>query len=267
MNIYSYDTYKAYVNDWIQVQPNGGYGEYKRLAQALNVSSTMISQVFRGDKHLNLEMANDVCDFLKLEPAEVDYFFLLVEYQRAGTYKLQQRLLSRILDKRRHYQDLKNRIGSNMTLSEEVKSIFYSSWLYSAVRNLCAVPGYQDAASIAEHLGVPKNLILKIFEFLLEHQLLKMDNNQLVIGPTRTHVPFDSPHVNKHHLNWRMAGIQKMQLKRPEDFYCTFPMSLSQETAQIIREELPAFVQKIDKLVVPSPSETVRCMSIDWFEY
>lgn len=267
MEIFSYDDYKVYVNDWVSSQPKGGYGEYKRLADFINVSSTMISQIFKGEKHLNLEMANEVCEFLNLDSRETEFFFLLVDYQRAGTYKLQQRLLQRIQAQRKHAQDLKNRMTSSTALTEEVKSVFYSSWLYAGVRNLCAVPGYSDASIISQHLGVPKNLIHKILEFLIENQLLKIENDRLLIGPARTHVPFESPHVNKHHLNWRMNGIQKMHLKRQEDFFSTFPMSLSHETAQVIREKLPAFLQEIDKLVIPSPSETVRCLNIDWFEY
>ncbi len=267
MDIYSYDDYKKYVNEWILSQAKSGYGEYKRLAASLNVSTTMVSQVFKGDKHLNLEMANEVCEFLNLSSQEVDFFFLLVEYQRAGTYKLKQRLYKRVIESRAHAQDLQKRLKKSNVLTEEMKSIFYSSWMYAGVSNLAAIPEYNHASEIAERLGMPKNLIAKVIEFLIQTNICIQNEGQLDVGTARTHVAFDSPHVNKHHQNWRMMGLQKMQMKRESDFFLTFPMSLSRETALQIREELPAFVQKIDKLVGPSPSETVQCLNIDWFEY
>ena len=267
MDIFSYDDYKIYVNDWIASQEKGGYGEYKRMAASLGVSSTMISQVFKGDKHLSLEMANEVCDFLNLNTQEVDFFFLLVAYPRAGTYKLKQRLHKRVLESRTQALDLKNRIKKTNILTEEMKSIFYSSWMYAGISNLAAIPEYNHASEISERLGIPKNLAAKVIEFLLEVNVCVLKNGNLDVGTARTHVPFDSPHVNKHHQNWRMMSLQKMQMKKEEDFFLTFPMSLSKETAQQIREELPAFIQKIDKWVGPSPSETVRCLNIDWFEY
>ena len=34
-----------------------------------------------------------------------------------------------------------------------------------------------------------------------------------------------------------------------------------------IRQELPAFVERINARVMPSSSEEVRCLNIDWFEF
>lgn len=38
--VYDYSDYKIFFNDWVEAQARGGHGEYRRLAQHLNVSST-----------------------------------------------------------------------------------------------------------------------------------------------------------------------------------------------------------------------------------
>lgn len=58
-----------------------------------------------------------------------------------------------------------------------------------------------------------------------------------------------------------------MNLQNENDLFFTSPMSLSKEAAEKIRQELPAFIEKISKIVIPSKSEVIRCLNIDWFEY
>lgn len=52
-----------------------------------------------------------------------------------------------------------------------------------------------------------------------------------------------------------------------KNLFFTMPMSLSEEVADKVREDLPAYIEKIAKWVGPSPSQVVRCLNIDWFEY
>jgi hypothetical protein len=44
-------------------------------------------------------------------------------------------------------------------------------------------------------------------------------------------------------------------------------MSLSKDVADQVLKALPDFVEKITKWVAPSPSEVVRCLNIDFFDY
>ncbi|HEY1080504.1 MAG TPA: TIGR02147 family protein, partial [Bdellovibrio sp.] len=67
--------------------------------------------------------------------------------------------------------------------------------------------------------------------------------------------------------NWRIQATSKLHQIRDEDFYYSAPMALSDEVASWIRQELPTFVEKINAKVIPSKSEVVRCLNIDWFEY
>jgi hypothetical protein len=152
-------------------------------------------------------------------------------------------------------------------LPDFTKAIFYSSWMYSGVRNLTAIPSFQSVEALAERLKSPRLQVQKVVEFLLENGLCIMGNGKLQVGPKRTHIGAHSPLVSKHHENWRLAGFQKIPLQNEDDLFLTFPMSLSAADAKKIRQYLPTVIEEIHKIVEPSESEVVRCLNIDFFEY
>lgn len=266
INIYTFDDYKMFINSWVEGQPKKGFGEYRRMAQALRVSTTMISQVFKGDKHLSLELAADLCDYLALNEDESDYFLLTVEFSRAGSHKLQSRLRRRIKATQERAKKLESRVKAT-ELTDAAKAVFYSSWLYSGVRLLTDLEDFKSVDAISRKLNLPRAQVQRIIDFLMEYQLVVEEKGKLKMGTTRTHVGSSSPLVSRHHQNWRLLGFNKMIQSDEDQFFFTSPMTLSQEVADWLRLELPAFVERIQARSLPSKSEVTRCLNIDWFEY
>jgi hypothetical protein len=155
----------------------------------------------------------------------------------------------------------------DVELSDIAKTTFYSNWLYSGIRNLAACPGFEGVDALADHLHLPRATVARIVEFLLANNLCVLSGGRLQPGPQQTHVPEGSPTVNQHHRNWRVVGFAKMLEGNKDDLYFTAPMSLSQATAAEIHALLLNAIAEIRKQVRPSPSETVRCLNIDWFSY
>lgn len=267
MAIYDFTDYKEFFNDWVAKQPKKGHGEYRRVAEALRVSTTMVSQVFKGEKHLSLEMACELCEYLNLTEEETEYFLLLVDFSRAGTFKLKQKMQKQMQKRQEKARQLENRIKKDFQLSDEAKAVFYSSWIYSGVRLLTAVEGYQDTASISQRLNLPKNQVQKVIEFLLDHQLCEMQKDKLIATNVATHIGSSDLLVSKHHQNWRLQGLQKMVTKQENDLFFTFPCALSQKDSEKVRALLLEWITELRKIVAPSESESVRCLNIDWFEY
>lgn len=267
MSIYQFDDYKDFFNHWVSSLPKQGHGEYRRVALALNVSTTMISQVFKGDKELSLELACDLCEYLNMTEDEVDYFILLVEHRRAGSVKLQKRLIRQIKDRKEKAQKLENRLKNEAELSEEQRAIFYSSWMYSGVRMLASCERFNDSEAIAQRLNLPRNQVQRVLDFLLQHGLLVQKKGELEIGPARIFLGSSNMLVTKHHQNWRLQGFNKMVSTEDKNLFYTCPMSLSEKVAEDIRHEISALIDRSLKQVGPSDSETTRCMNIDWFEF
>lgn len=267
MSVYEFDDYKNFFNQWVESLPKKGHGEYRRVALALNVSTTMVSQVFKGEKELSLELACDLCEYLNMSEDEVDYFLLMVEYRRAGSAKLQKRLHKQIKERQEKARKLENRLKKEAELSEETRAIFYSSWLYSGVRILASCDGFNDAAHISQRLNLNRNQVQKVLDFLLAHGLLTQKKGELQLGPTKTYIGASNLHTVKHHQNWRLQAFNRMVQSEDKNLFYTGPMSLSLEVADQVRQELSNLLDKIYKVVPPSESETTRCLNIDWFEF
>lgn len=267
MNIFEYSSYKRFLRDWIQAQPAGGRGMASKIAASMTLSSTMLSQVLNGEKNLNLEHAADLSEFLSLNDKETDFLFLLIEFERAGSQKLQKRLRRKIEAEQKQSAQLANRLQNDRELTPEIQSLFYSSWIYTGIRNLVAVADFNSADVIAEKLRLPKSIIVQALEFLIRDGLVVQQNGVLEPGPRRTHLPSQHHLVNQHHRNWRDQALQAMERRSENDLFFTSPLSCSEEVAAQLRKRLPAYIEEISKLVGPSQSETVRCLNIDLFEY
>lgn len=265
-SIYSFTDYREFSRAWIEGQGTNR-GLRGRLAEAMGVSSTMLSLVMKGDKNLSMEQAAEAAEFFGLNERETDYFFLLVEYGKAGTHKLQVKLQRQIREAQSSAKKITNRVDKNIEITDEVKAIFYSSWIYSAIRILSAVEGFNDAPSIAKKLNLPLPIVVNAVDFLLEHNLCKKTQGRISYGAARTHVPSDSPFVAKHHQNWRLRGFQLMDQVNEDHLFYTKNMALSAAAAEEVRRLLPSFIEAIDRISGPSDSEKVYCFNLDWFEY
>lgn len=267
MKVFEFRDYKEFLKSWLKAHPKGGRGQLKKIAEHLRVSTTLISQVLNGSKHFSLETAADITEYVGLNAKETEYFLLLIDYQRAGGFKL-KKILEKKLDREQQAgSQMQNRLLADRQLSDEEKMQFYSSWMYSAVRILSALPKLNSAKDMSDRLNIPLGLVNNVVEFLLEKNLCRIENNKLTYGAYRTHIGKDSPFVVKHHQNWRVRGFQSMELRRDEDLFFTQPMALSVEAAEKIRLMLPGIIEQIHGISGPSESEVVRCLNIDWFEY
>jgi uncharacterized protein (TIGR02147 family) len=269
-SVFEAPDYKAFLQGWIKERPKGGRGESRRMAEQLGVSTTLVSQVINGEKHFTMETASDLCDHMRLSERETDHFMLLVDLARAGSEGLRRRLRRRVDQSRMTARKLSERVEKDRDLTNEQSSIYYSHWVYTGVTNLMAVESHLTIDQLAERLQAPAHLIGRVMAFLLESGILINKNGTYEVGVKLTHIGADSPLVVKHHQNWRLRGFDRMPYAHESktDLFYTAPMSLSQEVAEKIRADLPAYIERIvNKWVGPSTSEVVRCLNIDWFSY
>lgn len=267
VSVYEFSDYREFLKAWIASHEEGRRGLKSELARKMGVSSSLMSQILGGDKQLSLEQAAEAAERFGFNDAEIDFWFLLVEKDRAGTHKLRLRFEEKIRQARTRAKNLANRIRKEVELSEDVKSTYYSSWIYSGARNLSALPDVNDVETLAKKIDLPLPLIAKVVQFLLENGLCKLQDGKLTYGPAQTFTERHSPHTKKHHRNWRLRGLQMMELESDEDLFITAPMSFSRKTGEEIRAFLLEAVQDVNKRVGPSPSEIVGCLNIDWFKY
>lgn len=265
ISLFNYSDYRAYIEARFKEMPKAGYGQSLRLSQHLNVHTTLVSQVLKGLKSFTPEQASSVAEFLGLTDDEAEYFVLLVQLDRAGTPALKRILLKRLDEIKKKSAELVNRLQSDTVLTEERKAVFYSDWMYSAIRQLSAIPGMNNRDVISDYLDVPKKRVNEVAEFLVRSGLCIENDGRLGIGPRQTHLENSSPWVRTHHVNWRQKAIETLSNEEDSKLHYTAPMTLSKPDALKIREMLVKFLQSVDRVIDPSPSEELHCLNIDWF--
>lgn len=265
MSIFECEDYKRCVNDWILEQPNSGHGQLRRIAMHLGINSVVMSQVFRGDRHLTLEQALAVTKFIGLTDIESDYFLLLVQRARTSHYELVEIFSRQLEDLRSRAGALKSRV-KHQKFTDEDCATFYSHWYYSAIRLGVSIPQLSSISAIAKHLNLDRPMVAKAIEFLLSNKLLVEKNGRLDLGPQVTHIGHDSPFVGRHHANWRLKGLQAMDQKSASQLFYSGPMALSEDATKTIRKNLIELVEKCTRTAAASDSEVLRCLNIDWFE-
>jgi hypothetical protein len=261
MSAFDFADYKKYLRSAL------GKGRRSELARALRCHPAFISRVLNQDAQLSLEQAERVNAFLGHSELEARYFMQLVGKEKAGTVALKQYLSREIEQTRRQYHDLKHRYGEERErFDDEVARRYYGHWSYAAL-DLCLFTGLEkDVPSAAKRLGIAVAAAERKVRDLLEWGVLKKRVDGTFEGAKHVHIAKDSPHIARHHMNWRHKAMENMGEGAGEaSLHYTNAMVLSREDALKLESQLLDLAQKSVKLAKDSPSERLQVLCIDFF--
>ncbi len=265
LNIYKYKDYKLYILSLIkQMRPQRG--GVSRLSEAANCQASYLSQALHGKPHLTPDHALGIGTFLELNEKEIEYFLALVDFARASSLTLKNRLQKRLQDLRAEADQIGSRLDRpKIEFSPEQLQKYYSSWLYSAAHLLSSLETLRDSDFFSQRLKLSKKFTLEILSFLEELGFVKKHNNQWLHSGREVHISKDSPLIAMHHQNWRGQAVVDAQLNRSESLHFTGVYALSLEDFERVRELLLQAMKEAQKLISPSRSEEVICFSLDYF--
>lgn len=267
IRLYNYQSYKDFINDWIKSLPKAGRGKYLEIATELNAHTTLISQIFKGNRDLSMEQAYQLCDYLGLNKLEVDYFLLLVSKERAGNFELKKYYESKIQTLQSELQDMKSRIKAKKVLSETDKALFYSNWFYSVIRIATSIEHINTRDEITEYIDLPHKVVNQVVDFLISVSLLFEEDGKLVIGPAITHLEAKSPLIARHHANWRVKAMERHPKLTDSEFCFSAPLTIADKDASKVRLILKDAIEQISNIVRQSdPVDQIYCVNIDWFK-
>jgi transcriptional regulator with XRE-family HTH domain len=264
--VFEFSEYRDFVRAWVKAQPNGGRGAYRRIAEELRLSTVLVSQVFKGDRHLSLEAAADLAEkVLGLTDLEQRYFLLLVSKERAGSAALQKHYEAQIAELRAKSKNLSQVVKQDAVLDDAAKARFHSDWIYSAIRLGVSIPTLSEADALAAALKIPAKQVHEAVEFLLEKGLIRQEGERLVLGPSTTHLEAESPYIWGRQVAWRTKGFQEMRKADPQKLFYTAPIVLSEEDLTWLRASVVKLIGEITERAKASDSETLVCFNVDLF--
>jgi len=222
--------------------------------------------VLSGARDFNLEQAADLSDYLGHTELEQEYFLTLIQLERAGNQRLKNHLRKRIDKIQKEANKIENRFEHDRKLTDEERAIFYSSWIYSAVRLFCSLSeDGKTTVQVVERFKISRLKAVEVLTFLKAAGLLIEDKDHFKMGVSRTYLEHGSPYLSRHHANWRLKSLQKSDLISDKELMFTFPMSLSKKDFEKIREEFAQLLKKVSGIVKDSPAEDIACLNIDLF--
>jgi uncharacterized protein (TIGR02147 family) len=271
-SIFEFDDYQLYLKVWIKNQPHNGRGEINRLAEYLNVNSTLISQVLSQRKDFSFDQGFKVTQYLGLDESETDFFMTLIQNSRAGTHNYKTYLEKKKLSIRKTSTNLKSRMSKDRELTDYEKATYYSSFLYSAIRLFCDLIIFNKSgepiqgktlSEISDYFSIHRDLVLQHLKFLMDCGLIKKTDDIYQSTNEMIFIGRDSTFVTRHHINWRLQCLKKIESVTEEELCFTFPLSTSKKDFLIIREELVKTLQRIQSIAKSSTSEELAFINID----
>ncbi len=265
MKVFDFTDYKHFLREFILGQPKKGRGQVKALGEYLGIDPSQVSQVLAGSKDFTEEQALLIANFVGLNSLESDYFLNLIKIERAGSKLLADYYRQKRDKLKVDSLDLSQRVNQDKILSDFEKSVFYSSYLYSAVRLASSIGDGQSITEISERFQISRQKVSEIINFLVSTHLCKEENGKYQLGTQHTHVERGSPFLSRHHHNWRIKSLERTDSISDQELQFTGPVSLDQKSFDEIREFLVDVISRSLSKVKKSEPTDVACLLLDWF--
>lgn len=104
-----------------------------------------------------------------------------------------------------------------------------------------------------------------ILNFLLSIGLCDLSNGLYLMKSQSIHLEKGSPHLYRHHNNWRIKAIETTDKITNEELMYTAPMSVSKKDFAIIRQQLSDTIKSITDKAIDSEAEDLVYFGIDFF--
>lgn len=266
MKILKLTDYREIIREWIKSQPNSGRGQITQMAEVVGVQQSVFSLTMSGKRELSPDQAFLLAEWMGLLPLERDYFITLVQLEKAAHFKFKKHLEEKIKLLRKESLDLSKRVNHEVKLDEEIQKIFYSSWIYSAVRLRTSVGSGVTIQQIQSEFNLSSIRAMKVVSFLVENHLIVQNGLLFQIGPNRTHLEKNSPMISRHHTNWRVKAIERAGEISDDELMFSGPLSCSEKDFKKLRERMTEVISEVAETVKKTDPEHLVCFSIDFFK-
>ena len=229
ISVFDFEDYKAFLRSSLEAFPQKGRGQPLRLAESISAHPTLVSQVLNGNRDFSAEQIFKVAQYLGLKNLETEYLISLLQIARAGTHEYKVFHQQKMKQLKRDSLNVALRLDKKRELSDLDRSVFYSNWIYMAVWIFIAVDGGQTLDAIADKFQIPRGLANEVLEFLVACGLASNDANKFKNQHQHIHLEYGSPYLSRHHMNWRVRSLERIDDLTDEELMFTSPFSVSKK--------------------------------------
>lgn len=250
--IYNYKSYKLFLNEYIKYSPNKGRGLKSQIARLLNCKPAYITQILNSHLNFSMDQTVLVTDFLNLSKEETAFFILLVQYNKAGSKKLEDYLLEQIQDMQLKAKKDMGVINSPSKKGKEKYpvdiSVFASSWMHSAIPFLVEGEKCNTIDMLGIRLKTAEDIVKSIVTSLVNASILSIDDEGII---TMNHLNLqvmssDPISERNYHIAWRQKSLLdlsdfKSRTIRPTSTILTIKKKYLKELKSILNNTFKDF--------------------------
>lgn len=264
-SVFEFTNYKLYLQHWLTGLPGSGRGMQAKIAKAIGCQSGYVSQALNTSAHFSLEQAEALNAFLGHTQEEANFFLLLVQFNRAGTPALKNRLKQQLDQALAQHLDFKNRIDIKKSLESVDQSTYYSAWYYAAIHVAISISSLRTREALASYFNLSPETTSEVLNFLVSVGLLEKKGAEYFQGVSRLFLDKQSPMIRKHHNNWRIRAIHSLDKGIQKNLHFSSVLTVKTSDIPIIQEQIIQSVEAIRTLVRESPEEEVCAFNVDFF--
>lgn len=264
MVIYEFHDYKKY----LQSLCHSERGMLTRLSEASLCQKSYLSSCLTGKNNITLDHASAMAEYLNLSEAEEDYFFLLIEKERAASPQLIRKLENKIKRFSRESLRLKNQQSTSVIISENDSQLgyYYMSWMPIAIHILTSIDAVQTPNQISKRLQIPDTQVQSFLDFLEKQTLIKKTGHRYGWNSANIHLADNSHWITTHHMNWRLRAIDNCQKSDTEALHYSVVQSMSEKDFELLKRKTAQFIKDCAKISDPSKPEEAYCFNLDFFK-
>lgn len=257
--------YRKYLKSYVKNQSQRR-GFLTQISKAISCQNSYLTRVLGEEVHLTPDQAYSLTVFFKFTDSETQYFLKLVDYERAGSPALRQRLKAELEALRNEQENLSKRYAASELKDLEKIMTYYSSWYWAAIHILTDIPNFQKPSEIAKRLSLDEKFVRECLSTLEKFDLVKrVDDQHWKISSTPMHLPKTSPMISKLHHNWRTQAVTDCENPNSDGLHFSILQTVSHEDIPVIKQLILESIDKYRSVAGPSKAEDLICFSIDFF--
>ena len=261
MEILNFQDYRQFVSYRLNTGTKAR-GSMTKLASAMKVNTSYLSQVLKGERNLSQEQGYFLAKYFQLSLKEHEILRELIALDRASDPEYKKQVQERL-------EKLKSNTEAELeqsVLNEKNQALFYSSWLYSAIQLITGIPGFQSPEKIARHLKLDLKVVRHALALLVETGHCSTDGKHFFPLVKKTNLPEGSPLMGRHKTNWRLRALEVLPKFREKDLFFTGAIRIDRESYEKITQCLKKAIHEVHESIENADDELLACINIDWFE-
>ena len=265
-SIFEYSNYKEYLQDLIKSFPKNGWGIISQWATETRIAQAQLSQTIVGERELSQEQGYSLSQVIKHTSIEAKYFQLLIQKNRAGTNSFKKFIENQMDELQSTRLKIGDRIDDAIELSEVTCSIYFSNWIYTAIRQFCFIEDGKTIEQIQDRFNLPPDLLDTIIHFLVDSKICFLSENKKIV-PSASVIKLgkSAPVLYTHHSHWRLKALESFSKLTESELMLTIPMSLSREQFEKFREQIVQLTMNHVTDLQKKNAEEIACLNLDLF--